>query len=621
MTTPGFERGGAEQTLPIEVYQFIERLDGSSVDGTSDAHIADVRLSFGPSDHEEILETIQIEVALAAAVYHAELAAFVRTGQDDYGIPAYALNRQGYSERPTHEPLAWPMDEWLGVVRKHDPESAHQTINGLVETVVEDFDRTAFESALGSETSVSDHGQYMIAETVKNGAIRTAESLATRIKRYATDANLARTFRDSPFFAAFGDDRSRLTLQQSIVKLEGHTSGDDLSEDYTEMLRIFNRHMASHHYGISGMEAIGTLFTIADKTPNLIDELAEAYPDSAKSIRMKTAEHLLNLDEEQFTDAHREAVEQIEAALTDDVRAYASIVHMWVGRTGGIDPTKLAHLNDLLRVNPDNNHESPLGYAASLVVTHTPDAELAQLLRECPYLTVSDQAKAIAVRRLARIGNINQAVELIDKPTTTIDSNTLVTNPIRNYLAIYEETGDEAVLAQADQRIEAYTSGQTYTHVTDLHEFAARRYVGARLHGDAQNLAAAELALREGNTAPEEWVRTKNLGLTIQMYLDHDDLETAARYVKTLCQDEEVKAKHADSAISPGHDAVMVVMNAYIQKGRAPEAFAFALPILFSESIGWRAVSAIELLHGEGSKHVANLYARHLDPMKSKHLE
>lgn len=620
MTDQQVERqGGNIQAVPQEAVAIVDSLVPGSVWGTSDSSVIKFRLEYGsPEKKDELNRFANEQLGELTQQFITEMSEFIRVGQPNAAngiMPANYLDKPKEEiERPAYWKTSADLSGWLRIAQAETPEVADAAVASILEEI-DNYDPIAFVTVIEA------------ASSSKQGAVRHArwgliEGLASKITSYTTDPALARQLLDSKLVAEHPSHPSVTNLLGHIVKQEGHTQPNgEPTDSYLKLLDRLDASFAEDKYISPSM--VGVLWQVVERNPAQILVFTETYPQLAQQLREKTTEHLLGLDEEARTDAQRAVLATIESDIAGDIWEYSHLMRLYAKKDGTLSQERIDRLVGLLDANPDTHPERRLSAPAKLVCEHTPQSELPGLLAEKPHLVVDEGAKSIAIRRLAAEGAVQQALDLVDAPTTTIDSHRKIIAPIRNLLAIYEESGDEDAYARAKQRIKEHVTAKgAFVWSPDLHEFAVREFVAARKYGHKEREADAAARMIEGHTQSNDYERMQNLKLTLQTYLDAGDMPHAEHYALRVFNDPSLQG---DENTLTKQSALLTVARKYNDAGQHVAAMNFLKDTLLrpdaSGQLHYTAMYAIEELTGRHVDYLPSLYAAHINPLNSEYRE
>lgn len=604
--------------VPTEIGCFVDSRIPPYVEDVSPTQVADFRLTYGQVSRHEVLEAVHEEVKAATYGYLSKLADFIKIGQPDVPLPEYA-QFQAVDTISSHVDFGRNLSSWLDIAGKHDPEFAHQITAEVANYVISGFDITAYEAALEALPGTDSYALRRIRANLEYSGKTVAANITSLISNHSIGESVATEFLASDFFARFCENDVDLSLDvfRRIVEMKGYMTDGRYSSHFMQMIRFLESSLHRSKWSITA-QASAALALTAECSPYLLRLLAEQHRSRGHEVYFRAPEYILNVNDSDRTPSHTIELKILVAKLSSTLEGFTHLLMNNLKRgSNSIEPDSIARLTDLLCETDLNSYghmlERSSKHGAILLCTYAPDEDLPGIISALPELTDYEEVQSIAIRRLARIGEIQQAWGIARKELYYNDPKGFITNPIRNMLTIYEETGDVNALVQALHRIEYYKSRPKAADPIDLHEFAARRYVAVIKQGLNPHLEKAEMEIAHKNT--DLTISGPALSLTLQMYLDLGEIETAEHYADELAQ-------HPTFQEETGPAALLAVVNAYIQADRLYDAIQFIKPRLLDRQPLTRfALQAIACIATRGASFRTPSNARHLDPLHDELLK
>lgn len=174
-----------------------------------------------------------------------------------------------------------------------------------------------------------------------------------------------------------------------------------------------------------------------------------------------------------------------------------------------------------------------------------------------------------------------------------MDTSSLKENePVRNLLAIFEETGDTSVLQEAERRIQELKNKSYHDNVA-LHEFAVRKYVAATKHSD-ESLAEAALTEMEQSHQSDDtyYVKKRSLEMSMKAFIDLADYGNAE-----VCAKRLFEINYSDGGVDWNHNAMREMISAYMGAGQKDHAANLVREHYFSgQAANYHGVWAVKTL-------------------------
>lgn len=315
--------------------------------------------------------------------------------------------------------------------------------------------------------------------------------------------------------------------------------------------------------------------------------LSKCEDDSIESVCLRVSTHLATaviVDDE-----NQQRLLDIIQQNLHTPRSKANMVELLAQY--GKDTTEL--LYDLIQdpaVAADQTH------IYKILWLQLPDTHLLEFLNEYPNSIDPNSVKEIAVRRLAGIGCIDEAIKVASSKTSKPDLALQGIFPIINLLAIYEETGNESAWRQANKHARALV-GNKYNRIENLnHVIAVHRYKAATMQGNGRRIAAA-LNDMEQYVHKNGDVDSRREGLLrmVRASAVVGDLDKAEEYALRVFNDELIE--------SDGDKAILYVIRGHINNSQYEKAREFAKKCYFKGNRTNRyGLDAIRILYSDESR-------------------
>lgn len=637
MHTPDQLRPGHEvapETPPTEkLINLLESLGPNSVYGTYDASVVRTYLKYG-SERELLAEYAEEHLAESAAKLTAGMLPYLRAGRPGYGIPDSIQADPSYSARPDYLDELGTTSSWLHCLKETDSPKPGEFASTLATMALTEFDADAYDALLQDiEAGHSLNARRMIGG-IDNVGRSTAGIIASKLASYGSDPGLMRQYADSPYFKRFGNKRDELDLRVKVAQLEGCVTNNEHSDAYKAVIDLVTDDLTGSGYPSSHTG----LRLIAEQTPGVIMDLVKRSPKASPRVMSFVASLLYEKgkDGNTLSEAHATLLGDIEAKAGEDFSDFLKVMAEKAKAKGAISPREAKHLAALAKNASDNfaayfnnnavragwlypeNFDSVLKSARALASRYIDDTELHAAIEADKQLAISADSKAIVIRRLAGLGDVQGALELVDGETTTIDSHAVLTEPIMNLLAIYDESGDEQALALAEEKIAALREKKLFgSEVYAEQGFAAQKYMAALKHGNEALAQEALSTIASCNRDNAGWENERSLRDTMQMFLDLGDID-AAYTVALEYRDAsgEFVNRNAESEVL---DIMMTMVQALVDADRHQEAAEITLEVFKKDRVtyDWRLLEAIEYIFASDKSKVylPSLYGRHINPL------
>ncbi|HSX33794.1 MAG TPA: hypothetical protein VLF91_05670 [Candidatus Saccharimonadales bacterium] len=545
-------------TLPNDLVQFVDALDPERMPDVPDFTVLDYQLTYGSYDQEDrFLEQLDAELEQSKEVYLCDLEAFLASSPDN----GLAVNDKdvgrGQSQLP-HEYSGTDLKGWLACAHKHLPGAENEVMTAIVAAIVDTYDHQAFEAVIHQtrfEAGAPTYRSRLLIERANSALIDLTQTVADQLRRYAADIEIVEEFASSSLMQAYGTDDALLDIERARARLTPRERTTAVAPDaYDKFVQHVGVVVVGNEHSFRGRDELGW---IVRQTPDALTDLMAQAPTLRARLRLGElgAYALATLDASEASARHQMVLDSLEQQAARSMVSYTHFLQPLFKRDGTLSPKQLARLGELITQEP--NH-----WAARMLCALTPVEQLPELLDRRDLVT-GPQIAAICVRRLARGGDLERAYEIARRQLGPGPYEQRL-NSIYNLLAIYEETGEEAAWKEAEERLLVAQTDQYPIHTLSRYELAARRFVGARQHGDLARADAA-LADMEVYHAHNERtdVRLESLAATTQLFLDSGELEQAENYAVRLYQERVASPRRGDREDS--HVGLLHVMQGYME--------------------------------------------------------
>ena len=559
--------------LPPDVVAFVDSLEPGGVVDDTPAGVIDLRLTYGSVEMEDgPLETLHDELTAAKEAYLLELENFVSISPE-HGLPSSLT--QGELRRSLHQAnftdSQREFDTWLDCAAKHLPETASEAIDEVVEIIVDNFDVEQVELAIGLAEAKNAYRGPIIRDFVHEDGRRLFEAVAGQIWRHSLNIDTARRFVASSLTQRYSRDNDRLRLEQHIIELENQQDPSQSRERLIKFLPALEQALAGGDTFTNGLEE---LLWVIKGAPDLLAGVIARNPTVGHRARKWGSIILRSLPEARRTDEHETALSEIEAMAGQNLKEYTDFLAQHIEQGAIPSADQIAILTDLAIHSPLGTVDS---WAWSAICALAPLGQLVELIENRSDIFSTEQTVAICVRRLAQGGQLAKAHKLVEIDPSPYSSNQ-VREHIHRLLVIYEEAGDETAWQKA---IALSPQISSYSYFT--HEFAARRFVAALKQGNAERAEAAAADMELGHTNPAHDKRRRALGVTVRLFLDSGDLDTAELFAYRLFNEVVTN----DIAIHRSYgrlEGLLTVMQARMDQGQADEVARMAHAYIFTQS-------------------------------------
>jgi hypothetical protein len=616
--------------LPADIVAFVDGLDADGVDRLPPSRTTWLRLCHGSSELEDgLLEFLDTQLTAATQTFIHSLEDLAAISPDT-GLPTPALNtglalhyRWGSYESPFGT-NSGELSGWLETARDHLPGAQDEALAAVIDAAAE-FDPEQFDLALGlagEEIKLWSGGKFArlsgeslktyadrVAGLVRGDAIHMAEAVIGKVQWYATDVDLLRRTAALPLVRTYGKAEDLLRLQQQILERQSQLGPVQDTAEYNELVAQASTAFMADRLGIKG---IGELAWAFRQDPGLIAVLAAQNPKEEAKLRKLGSETLLRLDAADRTPAHAAVILELEQKAVADLDEYADFLLELFKQGGSLSEQQVITLTGLVMASPDTR---PNDWTCKVICALAPMDQVSHVLNERPRLLQCDtEIGAIAARRLAREGWLDEAKEIARRPLTNDSANALF-NPIHNLLAVYEESGDESAWDEAEQRMATVRLTSHYTQPTSWFEAAARQFVAARKQGKLERAEVAATAMQAFYTHEFAHVREYSLGKSARIFLDSGELDKAEMMAALLYEhyQSDMLGKRDKSY---RFDALLAVMEAYIQAGQSEAAADITRRYFLTEPTpGYHLLAALDTLSRLKNRWKPVLYASSLDSL------
>lgn len=598
------------------IRDFASTITIESVVGMSETTVAETILEYG-NDTEAVIKYAHDKVTSSALALGPQVLEMVRIGQLGADMPGYMANVESHKEWAPFLRDSNAFFSWLRVLKNHNPEMGNELVPALADLVADNYDSANFQAAREDPRNKS-QASYAMSKNAR----ALVGDISTGIVDNTDDIVVATKFVESDIMRDCGDLDHKSRLYGHILDLEGGMQNDTAGA-FTEILKLVRQNLAEGNSWLSNHSGI---LAIIKHAPDMIVPLAQEFPQTQPLLFRATLQTIGNKDPDARTPLELASLDSIEAESAKDLADYTQFLctSQELGMGVTVDQThKLAELTKYVTANyrqyfNDNrsrsglhdveNLDAVLKSARTFIGSNLPLEELAGTVGTDPSLVTTSSAKAIIIRRLAANGDVDLAKDLVGRKTTTIDSCAVMTEPIMELLSIYDESGDEAALASADELIAKYNDTWMGNDNTSNHVFDLQKYIAAIRHSNNELAlqAASQMSMRHSNGA--KWEIDKCLCDSIQTLIDTDDIPSAeelALQLQIVRKDEDANRHHS-------RDGILTVIKAYVDKGDQGAAVNFANKYLLQpEPNDYNSISAMTyILGGEGF--MPSLYDRHI---------
>lgn len=590
-------------TAEISGSPMVALIDGAvTVNGCSSLSLLVDKAMYGVEEHRLTAKSeVESTVDTLTTQYSQDLHVFLSNPRNNVH-----MIKGGHGE-PRRLESAWGATSAISSLAQIDQPQAALMTSRLIDSI-EIF------QGFSSEGSRNDE-ETEVGYTLR-GII---EGLTSTLSIHAIDPAEIERFVASPLFQQHGTTTNQVQLIGHVVELEGSNSPHIDAFIQTIKADIDQRDSYSNMY--FGMDSAVAIRTLALVSPHQATELATFYTHHASAIHIEIARSILAATPDKISEAHSKALEDAELALSKDFLDQRELVD--IKRENGINPndetiTKLitfargvrSNFNAYLLARRPMYHEelsARLDSTASVASRYASDDLLEELLASDPWLTDNDTTKHMVVRRLARTGQVARARELVDAKSTVRDGHAKIAYPINNLLAIYEESGDEFALADAEARIDAYaTADGYYVKEYDLIKFAQHRLVAAVRQNNSTLKEQAVKDLDTFITDQNAHTRETALRTSVSAHLEIGDTDTATAYARTLMQDPALWGSDSHNR----YTAMGTVIKSLIESQRVPEAEALVIEMAAAqeqETMDWDVISAAEYVLTQGKTFLSTM--------------
>lgn len=596
-----------QEELPADIVAFIDSLDPAGIEGMSPSGVAKLRLRHGSTLMEDgPLELVDAQLAVAAEAFAYDMENLTVISPDT-GLPTAVLNDTAKWNTYSSPIVAssGQLSTWLECARDNLPETVDEVLEGIVDAAGE-FDPDQFELALGLAKEDFGHKGDNAASLLRGDARHLAAAIISKLRYYSMDIELLRRGASLPLVKRYSREEELSGLQLRILQLERQRDPGYRTTEYDEFATRVGTRFISDRLNIYGSTELSWLI---QQDPSLAADLIAQNPAHAAKVRKLAGSVLLGLDEADRSPAHTTALAELEQQVVQDLAEYTDFLHALFKRSGELSDQQLTTLADLVLASPGTE---PSGWACSILCALAPQEQLVRILNERPrLLQYGSEIGAMSVRRLARAGLIDQAKAIAEQPLC-IDSANARFNPIYNFLAIYEESGDEAAWDEAERRGAAIGSERFYTYPTYWYKAVVRQFEAARKQGNMERAEAAAATLETFYSHDYHDVREYSLSSTVRLFLDSGELDKAELMAARLYQ------HYANDALDRYRyhrfDALFSVMDAYTKAGQPEAATEIVRRYVLSEpQPDYHVSTAVDALKDGPDRWIPHMFASHLD--------
>ena len=611
-----------------ELRSILENLGPSSVVGTNEAFVVSKCIKFSTGNPELLIEYAEDQFATAVTAEREFLLPYLRIGKDESTIHPDIIENPSYDYRLSLGASPWDTDSWGVTLQESGSQRPSDYADALVELVETEFDPEAYNSIVKSTSN-----QRCLNESIRKSVSDVARILGHRIADFSTNPNTVKRFIDSPLFRTLDDLELNLKLKVKVADLEGlYTAEGGINPSFQEVIDIVKSRVTDRR---SAIGVVYGLNQIVEHAPQLVTELANQGEHVNLRVLGYAAEKLYAKKPDEQTEAEQKLLADIEAVASRDFCEFYSIMSEKATATGKISPQDAAKLLELsIQVENDGYHtyydanryrfgwlyfedfEKVVNGVNSLIGAYISDDAMRDALEQHPWLTLKNDTKSIVIRRLSRLGDTDKALQLVDAQSSTTDSGAKLVEPIMNILAIYDETGDDRILAIADERIEQERKCKRFgwDEIYTEHGIAMQKYLAALRHGNEQlaqdSLQAVMACAREG----EPWEKDRTLRDTYEMFVSIGDLDAARDVAEVF---ETADALNRDNLFR--HDMDLNLIKAFVDSGHVAEATNHALSKLARQApYTYELLSAIEYILSDETERprvfIPPLYGRTIRP-------
>jgi hypothetical protein len=634
MTNPNLDP--TQAALDHRLVQLVDTITVGSVPRLSDASLAEFRLRYGETFHEEIETYADTQLATFGDHYCSDLNAFVCAGQLDEDhedvtipLPPYLTEK----ESPTHLPVIDfrrhqnELEAWLGFGHQRKSEQVDTTLLQIVMTL-QQFHGPSTQRAINN---LDDEALRVLAHKRLDSQAGLVMNEAVRqIRLYSSSPVVARSLMNTPFakqYQSFGDE---LRLRTHLAALEGHqkTSGD-YTEDYQWVLTNIKQALSNPDLKNVSEAASESLSDITRKVPaEIMDLIEDSNGEVIKAVQRIASTEILQMAPEDLTEAHLKLLSQIESDITHSAVSYADILYLYKNRDGQVPNYKL---ENLAKLYVDNKHRymeyihqrgaTTAAYPRSLpshdinvaafVCANISIEELESTLQNYPDLIQDESrsARDIAVYRLALADQTKAAYELANEQIGDPKDVYSQMARLRCLSIVYEITGN--LDAQEQLRNEAR---QMNLPASFQQELTARRLAGAYKNNQYNTYQTAYSDLVSDFNYLQPHTRQAVLKLTCQTLLDIGDLQAAEDCALKLIK-ENTTGQHFELRRDADR-AFLAVTQAYVRANQHESAIRLIFNYLAAgRPLNEFAMQAMELTLEPDVVHHISFNAGRLDPL------
>ncbi len=586
----------AEIGLPGDLVAYVDSLEYHQLGSLSEPSFIDFRLSYGSLEEQDgLLERLDEDLGYATTAYISELEKFLATSPGQ-GLPSHVVKDAEIP--PEYEPYHKELEGWLDCAKQHLPGAEAEVMDQVVDSVVETFNAEQFELA-PIKCKAPYEGDYRIEERrnrLRGTATKLAASIAQDLYSYADDPATIRRFLASSFMNAYGSASDQLKLQRRLLDMVGEVPTDGFTRD---QVTASIKQMAA---GIPWGDSYSHFDWLIRQNPNAVVDVITQDPKQAAEIRRLGRRILAKIDPTLATQAQAATLATLERQAADGIGEYVECLRGSLSKTGRLTAGQIEQLQ--LLVTEANGRVDAFAHQA--LVVFLPIDEAVTHITRYPDLLTSSGMATLCVRRLARDGRLDEAYD-IARHSHVIDTMGKKIAPVHNLLVIYDETGDEAALREADELLADLWHNDSYFDIHEVaqHKLAARQYVATRRHGNPDRAAQA-LTDMEPFYNHKYWdVRKQCLAQRIRLCLDDNDLRGAEHYAVRHHTDPD-RGRHDE-------EVLLIVLDAYLQAGDTASAANLVRTYYATDVPGADLTWALEIFTRAKSYCVPHLFANSLD--------
>lgn len=574
-----------EQLLPTDIAYALGNIE--SADGMRRSDLLDTQISLGVVPNAENLVADHLAESSAAFLnYAAHIIDFSNPNKPQ-------LSQTNHAD----------FSSWMHIAHKHFPQAANAVGKQIFEFVRDNFSYNDYcdNDAFGGKNPEQPGG---LKDAVQDIARQSLDYVKT-----SPDIEDVKSFLESDLnkvvkYAFFED----ADLRFRVVKHEFLETGNIKAiEDFLK------EEIKGRWLSLFGLER--SIEWVAQNCPEVLPPFETRYQGStfAKEIKESAVKSLVGMDRREI---HQQHLERYESEMLPEISTANYLAKLYF-QNGDHQRAQDIIMSAVRKYPEDYEQQRHYGSAAETAAAIVADDQLVELVTACPKVGQPARARSILVRRLAssEIGAKELALRLATQEMPEFDTSLRESEPIRNLLVVYEQTGDKKVLDLANNLIKSLKE-KSYYNPDILHEFAVRKYNAGLKYGDKQLADEALSEMESNHRSNDRYDKRQALELSMKNYIELNDLSSAEDCAKRLFT--EIRYDERGDT-RRDQRAMLGMIKTYVNAGQAGHAVNLVREhYLSGQQVDFYTIWAIEVLAGK-EVIFAKLDGRDLDSYKAWH--